>query len=95
MPIKIIKGKKYRKVKGNPKGTPEQTDKYRLVRDRPGAKQKPVIVKRKKPLIKSAPRQLMKKAKLKKKKIHKMPNGKTMSGSSHKEYLKDKKKRKY
>jgi hypothetical protein len=24
-----------------------------------------------------------------------MPNGKTMSGSSHKEYLKDKKKRKY
>ena len=26
---------------------------------------------------------------------HKMPNGKTMSGSSHKEYLKDKKKRKY
>jgi|MGYP003626941150 hypothetical protein len=37
----------------------------------------------------------MKKTKVKKKKTHKMPNGKTMSGSSHKEYLKDKKKRKY
>mgnify|MGYP003626962805 FL=1 len=37
----------------------------------------------------------MKKAKTKKKKTHKMPDGKTMSGSSHKEYLKDKKKRKY
>ena len=35
------------------------------------------------------------KTKLKKKKTHKMPNGKTMSGSNHKEYLKDKKKRKY
>ena len=94
MPIKIIKGKKYRKVKSNPKDV-KQPDKYRLFKDRPRAKQKPVIVKRKKPLRKSAPRQLMKKTKLKKKKIHKMPNGKTMSGSSHKEYLKDKKKRKY
>ena len=37
----------------------------------------------------------MKKAKLKKKKTHKMPNGKTMSGNSHKEYLKNKKKEKY
>ena len=39
----------------------------------------------------------MKKTKVKKKKTHKMPteNGKTMSGSNHKEYLKDKKKRKY
>ena len=30
-----------------------------------------------------------------KKKTHKMPSGKTMSGKNHKEYLKDKKKRKY
>ena len=37
----------------------------------------------------------MKKTKVKKKNTHKMPNGKIMSGSSHKEYLKDKKKRKY
>ena len=36
----------------------------------------------------------MKKTKTKKK-THKMPNGKTMSGSNHKEYLKDKKKKKY
>ena len=36
----------------------------------------------------------MKKTKAKKK-THKMPSGKTMSGKNHKEYLKDKKKRKY
>ena len=55
MPIKIIKGKKYRKVKSNPKDV-KQPDKYRLFKDRPSAKQKPVTVKRRKPLRKSAPR---------------------------------------
>jgi hypothetical protein len=33
--------------------------------------------------------------KKKKKKTHRMPNGKVMSGSSHKAYLKNKKKKKY
>ena len=50
----MIKGKKYRKVKSNPKDV-KQPDKYRLVRDRPGAKPKPVIERRKKPLRKSPP----------------------------------------
>ena len=37
----------------------------------------------------------MLKKKKTKKNTHKMPNGKTMSGSSHKAYLKNKKKKKY
>ena len=54
MPIKIIKGKKYRKVKSNPKDV-KQSDKYRLVKDGARAKPKPVIERRKKPLKKSPP----------------------------------------
>ena len=51
--------------------------------------------KQRKYLFKKKPKVAKKFAKDSKKKTHKMPDGKTMSGSSHKEYLKNKKKRKY